>query len=903
MKISFGLSLDGYEDPEQKSCIGEIFIGPAGFLDLLETRLGLSGQWPPQPLRVIQYQKCLSEAESDENTLFYSSSFAVDAFTVAETLLDWRDEWIQEGWDGTSLKTDSERIQAIAHVEKFAKKNLGMGSADRLRAVIKALKERSPGIDEVQLIDSLVEFPPVWQEILGELPVVKPPSNDMSTSAAPEGSDLAMLQNALSKNSPAEFTGDGSFIVVKAMNDYSLSRAIGDSFADAAVWGSETATVVCGNQGSVLDEGLQSSNLPISGQSSNSIWRPASQVLRLALSLYWQPLDPHRLLELLTHPVGPIRKSLRSRLANVVANAPGIGGHDWNEVISDVRTSSIERADGDIKAGNFVDEQVNTWLDIERFDTVDGAPTAKLSEHCAQVARWALTQANNPNIDNAQRMSFLNAQSQAGSAADTIAEMGRSGTHLLTKVQLDRLIDQVTEVGTGRPDIVSECNHLHVIGDPASAIKSVERVVWWDFSAPNLPKKLPWRPEEIVQLRTHGCRLPDIDAMLQFAAKTWMRPVMAAKKQLIIVMPKFSGSETVIHHPLWDQILMISKDTEIPEVDIDLSLENSGSLEWLVVNTDTIKHHGLPKQRRWWQLNDGELLGNRDFESYSSLDNFINKPHIWVLRYKARLSAGSLENIAEDNRQKGILLHHLVEIYFTSTEVDWKVIDEGLLRKWIDIQFPMLLAREGANYLLPGKKQAEEKLRSIAVSSIWALTNYLRNADVITVSVEKPVEGRFKGGKLSGSIDLLVSRADKKEAVVDLKWSSLKYKKIELSENMQLQLATYAVMQRDVTNKLPDQAYFIIDEGRMLAQNKHYFADAEEIPPKGESDNSLTLWDDFQETWVWRRGQIDKGTIELTVEGTEPDENSKPPQDSMKIKDSNNRFDDYVTLTGWSEEA
>ena len=78
MKITFGMSLDGYEPLEQENNIGVFITGPMGFLDLLETRLGLSGAWPSQSLRIIQYQKCLNEADIEEGNLFYSKSFSAN---------------------------------------------------------------------------------------------------------------------------------------------------------------------------------------------------------------------------------------------------------------------------------------------------------------------------------------------------------------------------------------------------------------------------------------------------------------------------------------------------------------------------------------------------------------------------------------------------------------------------------------------------------------------------------------------------------------------------------------------------------------------------------------------------------------------------------------------------------
>ena len=39
----------------------------------------------------------------------------------------------------------------------------------------------------------------------------------------------------------------------------------------------------------------------------------------------WNPLDPYSLIQFLTHPVCPIPKRVRRRLAEAVTDAPGIG--------------------------------------------------------------------------------------------------------------------------------------------------------------------------------------------------------------------------------------------------------------------------------------------------------------------------------------------------------------------------------------------------------------------------------------------------------------------------------------------------------------------------------------------------------------------------------------------------
>jgi len=458
--------------------------------------------------------------------------------------------------------------------------------------------------------------------------------------------------------------------------------------------------------------------------------------------------------------------------------------------------------------------------------------------------------------------------------------------------------------GSGRPDLEAECGHVHIVGQAAAAICPIDRVLWWDFSAPDLPRKWPWSPAELSQLQSHGVNLPSVDELLQFMARTWLRPVMAAKRQLILVMPHRRGGETAVHHPLWDQIIaLLPEGEQVPTLDYDRVLESGEQHLWLSSDLKPVPHRGLPVKQRWWQLKNGELLNKRDVESFSSLQDFIDVPHRWVLNHKARLYPGSLAKIGEDNRQKGALLHRLFEWLFTSQELDWRTVDRSALEGWVNTNFPVLLEQEGANYLLLGKAREAEELKMTAIPAAWALISHLRGAKIETVHMEAAAEGSYCGGRLAGRIDMLVSGLADREAVLDLKWGWFKYKCSELRENRQLQLAVYAVMRKQATTKWPDQAYFILDEARMAVQNKNYFDKASVCAPTEEYANTQTLWIAFEETWKWRREQLDAGRIELNVEGTEPDEHSLPPEGGLPVAEASDRFDDYIVLTGWPEGA
>ena len=219
----------------------------------------------------------------------------------------------------------------MAAVEVLALTGWGRVSSDRLRAVIHSLESRDPGIEEVRLIDALEQLPPAWQKLFNKLPFVPATVDAWEGATAEANTDLGCTPAGTAHQPRVSFKGDGSFFVMEADSEHTLSLGMVGAFTGPDPWSRNSTTVITGKGGAVLDEGLRSADLPISGRTNRSLWRPASQVLPLALSLVWKPLDPHRLLEFLTHPVCPVRQPLRSRLARVVANTPGIGGADWNQ--------------------------------------------------------------------------------------------------------------------------------------------------------------------------------------------------------------------------------------------------------------------------------------------------------------------------------------------------------------------------------------------------------------------------------------------------------------------------------------------------------------------------------------------------------------------------------------------
>ena len=153
--------------------------------------------------------------------------------------------------------------------------------------------------------------------------------------AATANSDLNKLQRALldldenngTKPGKVKLSRDGSVIVLIARSKEVSARLVAEHLLSNRQ--KTNPVVLTGNSGMRLDEALEGVDEARCGFENASNWRPVLQIMPLALNLIWEPLDPYLLLQFLNHPVGPMPKRFRARLAASVLEAPGIGGRSW----------------------------------------------------------------------------------------------------------------------------------------------------------------------------------------------------------------------------------------------------------------------------------------------------------------------------------------------------------------------------------------------------------------------------------------------------------------------------------------------------------------------------------------------------------------------------------------------
>ncbi|EED31271.1 hypothetical protein NOR53_2544 [gamma proteobacterium NOR5-3] len=889
VKVTVSLRADGSLPKSLPDTMGEITVGPKGFLNLIETQLGIPFSDAPFTARLIQYLGCIDQI--DRPAAFYHASYDADPFSVARTLLQWRDQWYEAGWQGDFEKDVPAKLADMAAIESLARDVVEPNIGQRIQRVLELLPDNSIAIESITLRDPLTHFSHLWQRLI-EASGADIIEGTNAEPQADENTDLGRLQRHLlsDTNEKIHLHGDGSVLVLRGDSPQEsapltalLTRHCLDQAPDLSI------ALLAECRGELLDNSLENIHSPRLGFSALSPWRPVFQVLPLACELLWDPLNPTALFQFLSHSVGPIPRRIREKLAETVAGTPGIGSKDWEETIAQTLANEDEDRREKLQA------DIRYWLEPPRFSPATGVDSQTLSRRAQRVADWL--QGSKEASDNPALKSLYNiALNQALEFVSAIERLRVHGRENLTQDNVRRLIEDVRGTGASVTDRSAEVipGKARVLrADHSSTFAApVDNVIWWDCQSSDRVHRWPWSKTERAALLANGVRLQSEDAQLEWLGEAWLRPILCAKARCTFVF----HDDAERHHPVWDQVACLTDG--LPTLQISAPETAAG----LGVTSSSLDAYPLQEKVRWWRLPESVTLPKRSAESFSSLDSYIHSPYQWLLRYAAKVRPGSLASVSDGNLLKGSLAHRAYEEFF-ETHADISRIDPNSIADWIDETIGDLLRQEGALLLEPGRQAECERFITQVQESLTTLVRHLLAAAVVKVDMELWQEGVFAGGKLNGSIDVLATRSDGQEAVVDIKWGGKTYRRDALLSNSYLQLATYAQLRRNNDAQWsPALSYFIVQDAHLLSLNHDFFPRAEIIKPKVE-ENSAQYWQRFEQSWKWRKAQFDQGLVEVTVSDTEPSDESVPNEDCLEIPEASDTFNDYKVLTGWGRNA
>jgi hypothetical protein len=872
LNITFGWQFDARQGPLQQNSFMSPHLGRLGLLGLLELHLGLAGPPVSRSERVVGYLAHLREA--DDGKRFYSRSLKVDDVGVASKLLDWRDEWLLHGWNGTAGSAATGRVWDLATVEGTARGEVRPGEAERLGAVAKALAARSVPVESVVVVDEPHRLPKAWRTVLALLPVRV---LTLEGQASAKGRMLDKLQvaarGALDAGQADEIPGaedDGSVLIVQS-----------ESVEMAAHWLCELhrhpareQVLICERGGLELDDIFRARGVSVCGFDKHSLNRPALLALPLALEQLWSPVDVHAVLQFLTHPYGPIGRAARWRLARAYADSPGFGSRAW----ADAKAWIADQENGAKQLA-----RLQLWFDGPRWDRLDGAPLEAVVLRIEGILSALRGYMATPRDDTS---SLAKAASQAEVVLKALESLRKQGFDKLAARQVEQLLNQATS-GAGNPLAEPEVGCRRSASAAALAVEPADEVVWWMPSRPDLPSPAPWTSAEREALAAAGVELPDPAAELQSLAKEWLRPLLAARERFVLVLPPRSAEE----HPVSQLVQQLLP--KMPVYNIEAMLKGSECVA-------PTKANPLPRLKREYAI-AADMTSRRDHHSYSSMSELFDNPAASVLNDAAALRSMTVLAVEDERRLLGTLAHRLLEQMFAESGVlGWA---EPQVRAWFDAHADALIEAEGAPLLMPGFSVVLHRFKQTAVHSAVALLGHLRDAGAVSVRMEVKVEGELFGVPVIGYIDTLVELPGERMAALDLKWGGRDRYAERLRTGTHLQLAVYSGLLEQRHGSAPAEVgYFIFDRCMLLASTGEVFPRAQVCaPPEGVTWRSVLAA--ARASWEWRQDQLAGHRLELVDLRLDALEDYQGPEGTLPVNESGPWNAEYVALLGWEEGA
>ncbi len=904
-QLYFGLHLDETAYPKATDLgattdSGTYYCGPSGLLSLLEKQLG-TADYPSNNnyLRMEQYRQTLQKHLKLYPEVFYGASFGADSLATAGNLLSRRDELLLAGWDFETNDFMPDRLKVAASIEQLRLQEgdmLSLGFADRFVQVLEALQDRHPGFETVYHNEPFDLLPIHFQRLFNLFKEKEIAITQLPIQTAATGNDLAKFQHILSsKEKPAKqkLQTDGSLLILESRRE-----------TDAAAW---LAKFFLHNEGfrplcvvpeknRALDNALIQEGLPSMGILSASLARPTLQIIKLVSAFLWQPVDPYKVMEFVSLAVKPLDDGLAILLAEQIAKTPGLRSEQWIAKVLGYFEELEERAKEDKNIDvDAIRKEYDFWFERRRYDIDKTVPRDEAIKVFDYVSRWAAKQYE--NMGSAQN-SLLVLSEQAKRVRELLLSLPDGDTQL-SNLRLERIVRTIYE-----PSPVcfreAEVGHLPYVDHSAALIGDVPNVLWWNFSKTDKDQPFSrWYKHEVEALAMKSIQLDSV--VKENAAMLWKRrcPILRAGKQLILIMPKTVDGKEVQAHPLYGDLKAGFSNVEAVTFDLDDEKSFAKLKDFIVPKKVQLDLRHPTQTPPYLKLEQTERLEKREEEHYTSLESLFYYPYQWVFKYKIKLNKSSILSVAKENRLKGNLAHRVFEEMFEKEDIlQWKKSD---VSKWIDERIQRLLEEEGAILLLYGREPERISFENKMKFSAWSLISMIQANGWTSCKTEQHLVGKFMGIPVKGIADLVLKKDNGEQAVVDLKWRGTARRTRLIKNEEDLQLVMYSRLLTEDDN-WAHTAYFIIEDGKMIARNNQAFAEAIAVVPDADHlEINQRIWQKMQNTYQWRMEQLKAGKLEIRTEQNrhefvEEELRVSELLDVLEMKDENAPFDAYGAL-------
>lgn len=954
MTILLGLSLS---DPQTLPALpanvaGLAPLSPAGLLRFLEGYYALGAPAiNREALRTEQYRQLLITHQAAATTEpFYAASFTADQPATAAELLSRRDELLDAGYQlaRPAPAGAPARISVLHELENLLLDDryafrLLPGPADRLNLLLSALDEdRHPRLT-ILVNEPRHLLPPGTQRLLAALEK----AGD-AVSQLPEpptlvtGTDLSRWQQKIRLAATAEtpddstgkvdLTGDGSLILLRAERETHLAAYLARMLRDNPDW-RPGALLTQRNQ--TLDNALLAEGLPSLGVPSASLARPSLQVLKLITAFLWEPLEVERIMEFVSLVTKPLHWRLAQRIAELLADTPGLFGPRWFSTLEGFFSEMEQERKWSKTRLDATRAQYEMLFRRRRYRRDQKVPEFDLRDLLNFLREWALeayTESRKKDKDQPIKKENTGLLVLAAQTQRALELLDAQPETEFSYLEVERLIRTVYEPAPTQFQH-KEKGALDVVFSPASVLEvpgsgPADRLIWWDFIE-HEPDYFFSRyyPEELTYLQQEGIKLNGPDQQNELSTWKQQRPVLHARKQLVLCLPARVDGTGVEAHPLLGDLEAAFPDGALERITV--KVDAAGEAPAVLTGHVAPGFAPVPLQLLagpvpQLHLDRPEVITERATETPTALEEMLYYPYKWVFRHQLKLKGTPILSIAGENRLRGNLSHLFIERLLNQIRIDDRVYTREDVRAWIDENWLSLLKSEGAVLLEYGQEPERIQFIRTMQYAAWSLVHYIQDNGWKIRGSEEVLTGeleRMGGQPVKGRADLVLerTRAGKTEVtVVDLKWRGKSVFKDLLRNAKDVQLCLYAefISQHLTVNaegeltRLPGNppatvhtAYYVLRDALMVARNELAFVNIETVSGAVEAGEvQQTMLKKIRATYNWRWEQFRAGVVEIRCQQTighlEDLYLDLPHDELLEMENGDARFDDYRSLIG-----
>lgn len=732
--------------------MGEKVVGPQGLLAELELRAGLTGRNLDDFQRAILYSRAMKKAVETKPKLFFAKSFEKDKIGTAIILLKWRDALVKIGWDKNM--TGSRRLDDLAIVEDFFEEK---GEADRWRMLLKHAQNSAllEDDDSIEVSCKKENLEPLYRQLFDSM---EAKGCKLSYEPWPVNTELHKKAEVYSFKNDIE------------MSEWLAQQQLGDN-----------DVLVCGDT-SILNLDLALDGKPQVGSENNAIGA-IMQIFSLGLGLFNKPININTLLAYLQLPATPLSAvcvkcqdkekkdyylSLRRALLAQLLEDNGIS-EKWDALIGaavyDYEGNDVTKSDKRKMALLFI----NQWKEVSGYGDNCTVEKVKVVKYLEQMKKWAKknfydeakASQFNAIVDNCETMLLI-----LEDEPDTIK------THdlMLWAAQISRPVELATLIARkGSINVTDEATNLH----------TAPNTLYWDCTMTEyrFQNELDFMsPGEIDILKKNHIEVPDREALLKIKREMTMSTLSKVKERIVMLECDVIGGVAPVEDPVATELRLGGKlvaQQKSPKLH---------DMEKKAVEADSTKQNE-------YQVNPFDF--KRDSESYSSLDELIQRPFDYVMDYILRLKEYGKAAMDDMDTLKGHLAHFYVEL-LTEDGGHSVLSMRQMHNNQFDGKLNFLAETRGALLLLEENELEFKRFKSLLKKSVDILLDIIEQNRLTIVGAEQKYETEIPViGKMNATIDYVLTDRNGDYVILDLKWNEGQtYKKI-LEENDALQLAVY----------------------------------------------------------------------------------------------------------------